>query len=96
MYDERFRTMVFRVVEDIKKIQSIEAHNNAQARQKALGYSDGFKSSTSSSSSTCSITMPLTVANNIFDRGIKEELQVQQKKKLVKNSNKTYCNLFNC
>jgi hypothetical protein len=81
MYDERFRTMVFRVVEDIKKIQSIEAHNNAQARQKALGYSDGFKSSTSSSSSTCSITMPLTVANNIFDRSKKRRTSGPAKEK---------------
>jgi hypothetical protein len=84
MYDERFRTMVFRVVEDIKKIQSIEAQNNAQARQKALGYSDGFESSTSSSSSTCSITMPLTVANNIFDRGKKRKTSGPAKEKTRK------------
>ena len=76
MYDERFRTIVFKVIEDIKRVQTNEAQNNAQARQKALGYSETFVSNTNSPSSTFSIMIPaapLVVANKIFDRGKKRK-----------------------
>ena len=76
VYDERFRTNVFKVIEDIKRVQSDEAQNSAQARQKALGYNETFLSNTNSPSSTFSITIPATplvVANNIFDRGKKRK-----------------------
>lgn len=76
VYHERFRTMIFKVLEDNKKIQANEARDNAQARQKALGYRDTFTRNTSSSSSACSITVPvppLVVGNNIFDRSKKRK-----------------------
>jgi hypothetical protein len=76
VYDERFRTIVFKVIEDIKRVQTNEAQSNAQARQKALGYSETFVSNTNSPSSTFSIMIPATplvVANKIFDRGKKRK-----------------------
>ena len=35
MYDERFRTIVFKVIEDIKRVQTNEAQSNAQATKSA-------------------------------------------------------------
>lgn len=75
VYEERFRTLVFSVIENIKNIQASEAQNNAQARQKSLGYDDTSVCNNMNSNSTCSISMPLNlvVANNIFDRGTKRK-----------------------
>ena len=71
VYDEIFRTMVFKVIEDIKTIQAKDAQSNAQARQKALGYNQNLISVTETSSS---ITAPLlVVANQLFDRGQKRK-----------------------
>lgn len=77
VYDEKYRIMIFKTIEVIKRIQAIEAQNKKHARQKALGYNNTVAndiSSNSANSSACSVTTPqhaFVVANNIFDRGIK-------------------------
>lgn len=96
MYDERFRIMVFTVLDNIKNIQASEAQSNASARLKALGYNETSTYNSSSSSSACSVStlVPLVVANNIFDRGTKRKLRVQKSKGLKRKKDKIYYDLI--
>ena len=89
VYDEKYRTMVFKVIEDIRRIQASEAQSNAYARQKALGYKiPEVLNSTSSNTNDSSVTalpLPLVVANDIFDRGVKRKTSGPAKEKTRKN-----------
>lgn len=91
IYDEKYRTMIFKTIEDIKRIQANEAQHNAQARQIALGYNNIVVcEKSSSSSSACSDIappLPFVVANNIFDRGVKRKTSGPKKDRTRKKIN---------
>ena len=73
---EKYRMMLFKVIEEIQKMQSDDAIITAQARQLALGYGNSNSSSSSSSSISCSASAtPLVTANDIFDRGKKRKME---------------------
>ena len=88
VYEEKYRTMIFKVIEDIKRIQASEAQNNAHARQKELGYNIPIvcnsDTSSGSSSSVIAIPFPLVVANDIFDRGVKRKKTGPAKQRATK------------
>lgn len=81
---EKFRTMIFKTIGDIKIIQANDAQCYAQARHKSLGY-DPNSIPVCASSSSVSVP-PLVVANHLFDRGQKrktagKEVRENSKKK---------------
>ena len=88
VYEEKYRTMIFKVIEDIKRIQANEAQQEAHARQKALGYNipevHNVSNSSSSASTFTPLPIPLVVANDIFDRSVKRKTSGPTKKRIKK------------
>ena len=83
---EKYRMMLFKVIEEIQKMQSDDAIITAQARQLALGYGNSNSSSSSSSSSiSCSVSATrIVAANDIFDRCKKRKTEGGAKTKTKK------------
>ena len=82
VYEERFRTMILKTIEDIESRQASEAQCHAKARHKSLGYDPNPISVNATSSSRSAPS--LVVANHLFDRGQKRKTSGKEVKENAK------------